>query len=151
MKKSKRVFAAVLAVLMLAMCFVGCGEAPANSDANKNADGKYTIGICQLISHNALDAAKNGFKEAVIAGLGEENVEFLEQNESGNNTGTTIVNEFVSKDVDLIMANATGSLQAAANATADIPILELKPIGKTLEEVFIDITGRDAHVQAEEE
>ena len=105
MKKSKRVFAAVLAVLMLAMCFVGCGEAPANSDANKNADGKYTIGICQLVTHDALDAATNGFKEAVIEGLGEENVTFIEQNAAGdNNTCTTIVNDFVSKDVDLIMA-----------------------------------------------
>lgn len=124
MKKSKRVFAAVLAVLMLAMCFVGCGEAPANSDANKNADGKYTIGICQLVTHDALDAATNGFKEAVIEGLGEENVTFIEQNAAGdNNTCTTIVNDFVSKDVDLIMANATGALQAAYNSTETIPVL----------------------------
>ena len=123
MKKSKRVFAAVLAVLMLAMCFVGCGEAPANSDANKNADGKYTIGICQLVTHDALDAATNGFKEAVIEGLGEENVTFIEQNAAGdNNTCTTIVNDFVSKDVDLIMANATGALQAAYNSTETIPV-----------------------------
>ena len=124
MKKSKRVFAAVLAVLMFAMCFVGCGEAPANSDANKNADGKYTIGICQLVTHDALDAATNGFKEAVIEGLGEENVTFIEQNAAGdNNTCTTIVNDFVSKDVDLIMANATGALQAAYNSTETIPVL----------------------------
>ena len=124
MKKSKRVLAAVLAVLMLAMCFVGCGEAPANSDANKNADGKYTIGICQLVTHDALDAATNGFKEAVIEGLGEENVTFIEQNAAGdNNTCTTIVNDFVSKDVDLIMANATGALQAAYNSTETIPVL----------------------------
>ena len=124
MKKSKRVFAAVLAVLMLAMCFVGCGEAPANSDANKNADGKYTIGICQLVTHDALDAATNGFKEAVIEGLGEENVTSIEQNAAGdNNTCTTIVNDFVSKDVDLIMANATGALQAAYNSTETIPVL----------------------------
>lgn len=125
MKFSKKFAAATLAALTMTASLAGCvGDTTSGSSPDSAAEGKaYTIGICQLISHNALDAAKNGFKEAVIAGLGEENVEFLEQNESGNNTGTTIVNEFVSKDVDLIMANATGSLQAAANATSDIPIL----------------------------
>ena len=93
----------------------GCGEQKAE---------KYTIGICQLVTHDALDAATKGFKEAVVAQLGEENVEFIEQNAAGeNNTCTTIVNDFVSKGVDLIMANATGALQAAANATTEIPIL----------------------------
>ena len=112
----KKILAVILAALMLVTCFAGCGEG--------KDDGKYTIGICQLVTHDALDAATQGFKDAVIAGLGEENVTFLEQNAAGeNNMCTTIVNDFVSKDVDLIMANATGSLQAAANATVDIPVL----------------------------
>lgn len=112
----RKILAIVMAALMLVACFAGCGD-------NKD-DGKYTIGICQLVTHDALDAATQGFKDAVIEGLGEENVTFLEQNAAGeNNMCTTIVNDFVSKDVDLIMANATGSLQAAANATVDIPVL----------------------------
>lgn len=116
MKKSVlRILAAVMALAVLVCCFAGCGKAD---------DGKYTIGICQLVTHDALDAATQGFKDAVIEGLGEENVTFLEQNAAGeNNMCTTIVNDFVSKDVDLIMANATGALQAAANATVEIPIL----------------------------
>lgn len=117
MKKAtlKKVMAVALALAMLAG-FAGCTV--------KKDDGKYTIGICQLVTHDALDAATQGFKDAVIEALGEENVEFLEQNAAGeNNMCTTIVNDFVSKDVDLIMANATGALQAAANATLDIPIL----------------------------
>ncbi len=116
MKKSVlRILAAVMALAVLLCCFAGC---------NSKDDGKYTIGICQLVTHDALDAATQGFKDAVIAGLGEENVTFLEQNAAGeNNICTTIVGDFVAKDVDLIMANATGSLQAAANATLDIPIL----------------------------
>lgn len=60
----------------------------------------------------------------MIAELGEENVTFEEQNAAGDtNTCSTIMNTFVSNDVDLIMANATPALQAAATATADIPIL----------------------------
>ena len=122
MKKTKRIITLILATLSLSMCFAGCGE---TSTSEGSADsGKYTIGICQLVTHDALDAATKGFKDAVVEALGEENVEFLEQNAAGdNNTCTTIVNDFVSKDVDLIMANATGALQAAANATVDIPIL----------------------------
>lgn len=123
MKKTKRVLALILSALTLSMCFAGCGEATSNAGST-DSDKVYNVGICQLVTHDALDAATEGFKEAVIEGLGEENVEFLEQNAAGdNNTCTTIVNDFVSKNVDLIMANATGSLQAAANATVDIPIL----------------------------
>ena len=111
----KKVLALLLCAMLCVAALAGCTSAD---------DGKYTIGICQLVTHDALDAATQGFKDAVIAELGAENVEFIEQNAAGeNNTCTTIVNDFVSKDVDLIMANATGSLQAAANATLDIPIL----------------------------
>ena len=109
----KKMIALVL-VLVMALSMTACG----------GDDGKYTIGICQLITHDALDAATQGFKDAVIEGLGEENVEFKDQNAAGDsNTCSTIMNTFVSDNVDLIMANATPALQAAATATADIPIL----------------------------
>ena len=76
------------------------------------------------MTHDALDAATQGFQDALIAALGEENVEFDLQNAAGDsNTCSTIINAFVSSDVDLIMANATPALQAAQAATADIPIL----------------------------
>ncbi len=84
----------------------------------------YKIGICQLVQHVALDAATEGFMDAVKEGLGEENVEFDLQNASGDSaTCSTIVNSFVAAGYDLILANATAPLQAAAQATADIPIL----------------------------
>ena len=109
----KKLIALALALVMI-LSMTACG----------GDDGKYTIGICQLITHDALDAATQGFKDAVIAELGEENVVFEEQNAAGDsNTCSTIMNTFVSDDVDLIMANATPALQAAATATADIPIL----------------------------
>ena len=89
------------------------------------ADGdKYTIGICQLVQHEALDAATQGFKDEIIKELGEDAVTFDEQNAQGDsNTCSTIINSFVSNNEDLILANATASLQAAAAGTSDIPIL----------------------------
>ena len=105
---------ALILVLVMALSMTACG----------GDDGKYTIGICQLITHDALDAATQGFMDAVVAELGEENVTFELQNAAGDsNTCSTIMNTFVSDNVDLIMANATPALQAAATATADIPIL----------------------------
>lgn len=145
MKMSKRIMATALAALTMSMSLAGCGGSSSStaSDSSSSEAGKvYNIGICQLVTHDALDAATEGFKEAVIEGLGEENVNFIEQNAAGdNNTCTTIVNDFVSKDVDLIMANATGALQAAANSTVDIPILgtSITEYGVALE--IDDFTG----------
>ena len=89
------------------------------------ADGdKYTIGICQLVQHEALDAATQGFKDEIVKELGEDAVTFDEQNAQGDsNTCSTIINSFVSNNEDLILANATASLRAAAAGTSDIPIL----------------------------
>ena len=117
----KKIIAVMCAALML-LSLAACGTA---AEETTPEGGKiYNIGICQLIQHEALDAATEGFKQAVIDQLGEGNVKFDEQNASGDsNTCSTIVNTFVADEVDLIMANATPALQAAATATADIPIL----------------------------
>lgn len=86
-------------------------------------DVSYTIGICQLVQHEALDAATQGFKDALTEEFGDK-VTFDEQNAQGDsNTCSTIVNSFVSNGVDLILANATPALQAAAAGTNEIPIL----------------------------
>lgn len=116
MTKTKKIIA-VLMVLTLA-----CGSFTACSGSKD--DGKYKIGIVQLVEHVALDAATEGFKQAVIDGLGKEKVTFDFQNgQNDSNTCSTIANQFVSNKVDLIMANATPALQAAVQATSDIPIL----------------------------
>ena len=113
-KMFKRVPCFILALSMVVLCFSGCGE---------KKDDIYTVGICQLVQHEALDAATKGFKQALKDKLGDK-VEFDEQNASGEPTNcTTICSKFVSDKVDLIMANATGALSAAAQATADIPIV----------------------------
>ena len=102
----------VSVVLVLSACSFALAE-----------EKTYHIGICQLVQHPALDAATKGFRDALTELLGDK-VEFDEQNASGDNTTCiTIVNGFVSANVDLILANATPALQAAQSATFDIPIL----------------------------
>ena len=114
-------------------------EAPAESETAEGAEtAAYTIGICQLVQHEALDAATQGFMDALTEELGDK-VTFDVQNAQGDsNTCSTIINSFVSKNVDLILANATPALQAAAAGTNTIPIL-----GTSVTEygVALDISG----------
>ena len=121
----------LICVLAMVFALCACGEssAPAAPEASAEAaeasaaDQTYVVGICQLVQHPALDAATQGFKDVLTEKLGE-NVVFEEQNASGDPaTCSLICNQFVSDEVDLIMANATASLQAAASATNSIPIL----------------------------
>ena len=99
-------------------------ETPASAEETPAAEGKtYTVGVCQLVQHEALDAATQGFVDALTEELGDA-VTIDVQNASGDSVNCgTIVNGFVSRGVDLIMANATPALTAAVSATADIPIL----------------------------
>ena len=101
----------------------GNTESPAAGGESGGSGGSYTVGICQQMTHPALDEATRGFKEALTAALGDS-VAFKEQDAGGEyaNCGT-IMDGFVAEGVDLILANATYPLQAAASATADIPIL----------------------------
>lgn len=104
-------------------CFHPFGGVDANGASALAEGGAYTVGICQLVTHDALDAATQGFMDALKEELGDA-VTFDVQNAAGDsNTCSTIVNSFVAADVDLILANATPALQAATAATADIPIL----------------------------
>ncbi|MBO5598091.1 MAG: ABC transporter substrate-binding protein [Oribacterium sp.] len=97
-------------------------ESAAPSDAAAS-DKKFTVGICQLVQHSALDAATKGFIDVLKEEYGD-NVVIDEQNAQGDSaTCTTIINGFVSNEYDLILANATPALQSAMNATQDIPIL----------------------------
>ena len=107
----------ILCLVLVAILAIGTMSLTSCSGA------KYNVGVVQLVQHVALDAATEGFKDALVAEFGED-VNIDVQNAAGSNdTANTIVGTFVDKKVDLIMANATGALQAAANATEDIPIL----------------------------
>ena len=129
----KKLLALTLAALM-ALSLAACGGDTASTDteaaeaeAAETTDPSgqvYNIGICQLAPHPALDAATEGFIDAVTEALGAENVNIDNQNAAGDSpTCGTIINGFVSANVDLILANATAPLQTAAAATATIPVL----------------------------
>ena len=144
----KKALSLLMATSMIAAMLVGCGSDGGNTTADSTnstastdnnttanetqstgdeapvADKVYNIGICQLVEHPALDAATQGFEDALKDLLGEGNVNFDFQNAQGESTNcATIVNQFVTNDVDLILANATAPLQAAAAATNTIPII----------------------------
>ena len=136
MKISKKVISAALAAALAAAMMTGCGGSAPSGNASEtektteaasaadNTDGKvYRIGICQLVQHDALDRATQGFEDALTEKLGD-NVEFDYQNAQGDSpTCATIANQFVSDGDDLIMANATPAIQACSNATTDIPVV----------------------------
>lgn len=129
MKRKKA--AAILMVMAMTASLAACGSdsssGSTSSDsqsADLGSDETYTIGICQQMEHDALDQATLGFQDACKEKFGEDKVEFDVQNAQGEQAMcSTIVNGFVSSDVDLILANATLPLQTAAQATSDIPIL----------------------------
>lgn len=117
----KKLISLVLAAVM-ALSLVACGSGSKDKDTD-TGDKTYKVGVVQLVQHEALDAATKGFTDALKEALGDK-VEVVEKNASGDsNNCTTIVNGFISDKVDLIMANATPALQAAASATSTIPIL----------------------------
>ena len=123
----KKLLAALLAGVMC-LGLAACGGAPEETtdpaEGSDETTATYTVGICQLVEHEALDAATQGFQDALKDILGEDAVTFDVQNaQNDSNTCSTIVNGFVSKGVDLILANATPALQAAAAGTNEIPIL----------------------------
>ncbi len=127
MMKMKKFLALAMAAAM-AVSMVGCGssateETKAETTAAAAGEETYTIGICQLVQHVALDAATEGFMDAVKDELGDAVTFDVQNAQNDSNTCSTIANSFVSADVDLILANATPALQAAAAATNEIPIL----------------------------
>ena len=129
----KKTLLSILMVAARAVSMTACGgssdseeaEDSSAEEATEESSGEtYSIGICQLVQHEALDAATQGFEDALTELCGEGNVTFDEQNAQGeHNMCATIINQFVSDDVDLILANATDPLTTAATATADIPII----------------------------
>ena len=128
---NKKLLALILAGVMT-LGLTACGgsqeETPAEnsgeeSSTQESSGATYTVGICQYAPHDALDAATQGFQDALTEAFGDA-VAFELQNAAGDTpTCATIANGFVSAGVDLILANATAPLQAAVAATSDSPSL----------------------------
>ena len=114
----KLLSAALAAALTLSLAGCGSGEG-----ADDSFDG-YTVGICEQMEHVSLSEATRGFKDALVEAFGEDGVRFSEGNALGEqNSCATIIDGFIAEGVDLILANATWPLQAAASATSEIPVL----------------------------
>lgn len=148
----KIVGASFLSLALLAACGTSDDEETAGGD---EASDEFTIGVSQYAPHPSLDAATEGFKDAIKeSGL---DVEFVDQNAQGDpNNAASIAQNLVGDNVDLIFANATPSAQAVVNETKDIPILFTSvtdPIGaglvKSMEEPGGNVTGTsDTHPEA---
>ena len=114
----KKIIALTLVLVMLTAALTGCG-------AGSSSDKAFTVGVCQLMVHDSLDQATQGFIEALTADIeaagGTVDIDSQVAGEAG--LCTTVINTFTAKKVDLIMANATPALLAAANATTTIPVL----------------------------
>ena len=118
MKKLLTILLATICLFALCACNSG-----SNQDSNKgsNQGSNLKVGVVQTTQHPALDAATQGFVDALKEnGITDVDV----QNASGESANcSTIVGNFVADGVDLIMANATPALQAASAATDTIPVL----------------------------
>lgn len=120
-KTALRVTGAVAALLLAA----GCTSAAPSVTAAGTPSGAaktYKIGITQIVTHPSLDAARDGFKKAIAdAGL---KVTYDEQNANGETaTATSIASKFKDAGLDLVLAIATPTAQASAQAITNTPIL----------------------------
>ena len=100
----KKLFTLFLALVMVAG-MAACGKTDTPDNTGDNAENAtYRVGVCQLAQHPALDAATQGFVDALKEALGDD-VKIDVQNASGESTDcATIINGFVSSNVDLILA-----------------------------------------------
>ena len=115
----KKIISLTMVLVMLAAALTGCGGSAASETK------AFTVGVCQLMVHDSLDQATQGFVDALTAEIqnagGTVDIDVQVAGDSG--LCTTVINTFTAKKVDLIMANATPALLAAANATTSIPVL----------------------------
>ena len=109
----KKMIAIALILIMLTAALTGCNSK------------EFTVGICQLMVHDSLDQATKGFTDALTAEMEKagKTVNIDTQVAGEPDLCTTVINTFTAKQADLIMANATPALLAAANATTTIPVL----------------------------
>lgn len=125
--KAKKIISLILTGALLvsaAFSLTACSDkSPAGTASSTAGKDKYTIGIVQLVEHDALDAATKGFQDALKELLGDKVTFDYKNAQNDSPTCATIVNNFVSNKVDLIMANATAALQAAQAGTNEIPVL----------------------------
>lgn len=124
MKYTKKLTSLLLAGLMGVTALAGCSQ-PAKEETVPTEEVKksYTIGVCQFADNEVLNASTEGFISYIKKHL-DGTVKVNEKNANGDTSKCVdICNVFVKSEVDLIMANATPSLQGAYAATTELPII----------------------------
>ena len=117
----KGIAAAAIAAMSIGM-LAGCGG---GSDTQQDAE-MHKVGIVQLMQHGALDQANQGLVEGLAAAgyVVGENLEIDQQNAQGDQSNLqSIAQQFLSNDVEMIMAIATPAAQVMAANTEEIPIV----------------------------
>ncbi len=117
----KRISGIIAVLAILALTATGCAKKEAKAEGS--ASGKtYRVGISKIVAHPALDATEKGIQDELVA-LGV-NATFDLQNANGDvNTAAQIAAKFKSDKVDAVVAIATPTAVAAANAIKDIPVI----------------------------
>lgn len=165
MKKHIKVLSLIVAICMAVCVFAACSgsKTPEAPTGEGEAQAAFKVGICQLVQHDALDAATKGFQEKLteLMTAAGKTVTFDYQNASGESANcATIINQFVADKSDLILANATPALQAAATATVSsktpVVAVAITDFGEALDidmeatgVTGINVTGASDYVSSE--
>lgn len=125
MRKIVTLLLAIVLAITSGIALTSCDETAEEKSPSAESTTDYTVGVCQLMKHESLDQATEGFKAALTEAIEKEGKKVeIEISVAGESSLCgTVINTFTSKNVDLIMANATPALLAAANATSEIPVL----------------------------
>lgn len=118
-------FMSVMMAGMMMATIAGCSNGTEQKSGSADSAGKLQIGVVQIMEHTSLDTIRESFlAEMESLGYGEDKVEFDIQNAQGEQTNlSSICKKFVGDNVDMIVAIATPTAQAAAASTSDIPIV----------------------------
>jgi len=105
--------------ILLALAATVALALPARAD-------EVTVAVTAVVEHPALDAVRDGVKEALAAaGYKEgENLKFLYESAQGNPaTAAQIARQFAGEGPDVIVPISTPSAQAVVSSTRDIPVV----------------------------
>ena len=155
MKKSMKIMSAAMSGIMV-LSLAACGGSDAGTTAaqettaaaaseakdstdtqasqEEKADGEtYTVGICQLVQHDALDAATEGFKDAITEALGADALQAAQAGTSDIPVLGTSVTEY---GVALGIDDFTGTVGSNISGTSDLAPLDEQ--AAMLHELFPD-------------
>ena len=124
----KKIMRGVLLFGMLGGMLLSCGNKKGNDSQEQKKDSKvsekvYKIGLSQIVDHPALNAAKQGFKDALAkAGVKADYDDKIANNDMSNQT--LIMQQFAADKKDLVFAITTPTAQAAKNQVgSEIPVV----------------------------